>query len=80
MGWFEKLKSSWNLFSNRDPTTYERRTDLGMASYNRPDRTRLNIMNERSIIAAIETRIAVDVAQIEMRHVRLDTKKTLTLT
>ena len=75
MGWFEKLKSSWNLFSNRDPTTYERRTDLGMASYNRPDRTRLNIMNERSIIAAIETRIAVDVAQIEIRHVRLDDKK-----
>jgi hypothetical protein len=75
MGWFEKLKSSWNLFSNRDPTNYERRTDLGMASYNRPDRTRLNIINERSIIAAIETRIAVDVAQIDIRHVRLDEKK-----
>lgn len=75
MSWFEKLKSSWNLFSNRDPTTYERRTDLGMASYNRPDRNRLNVMNERSIIAAINTRIAVDVAQIEIRHVRLDEKK-----
>ena len=43
-----------------------------MASYQRPDRIRITPMNERSIIAAILTRIATDISQISIRHVRLD--------
>lgn len=74
MGLKERLQRAWNLFSNRDPTEY-RRTDLGMASYTRPDRVRLAPINERSIIAAVTNRIATDVAQLDIRHVKLDDKK-----
>lgn len=45
---------------------------MGMGSYYRPDRMIPRRTNERSIISAINTRIAIDVASIEIRHVRLD--------
>lgn len=72
MSLIDKLQRAWNLFSNRDPTDYGYRMDYGSASYYRPDRVRLTPSNERTIIAAITNRIATDVAQIEIRHVKLD--------
>ena len=72
MGLRDRLQRAWNLFSNRDPTKEYTRTDLGMASYTRPDRIRLAPINERSIIAAVTNRIATDVAQLDIRHVKLD--------
>lgn len=65
-----RLKHAWNIFMNRDPT-YESR-NVGSIYYSRPDRTRLNRGNERSIITAINNRIAIDVAAIDIRHVLLD--------
>jgi len=38
----------------------------------RPDRTRLFISNERSIISSIYTRLALDITAVDIRHVRLD--------
>jgi hypothetical protein len=38
----------------------------------RPDRVRLRIPNERSIVSAIYTRLAIDCASIDMRHIRND--------
>lgn len=38
----------------------------------RPDRPRLRVSNERSIIASIYNRIAIDFASIDIRHVTLD--------
>lgn len=38
----------------------------------RPDRLRLNVANERSIVSSIYTRIAIDFAAVAVRHVRLD--------
>lgn len=72
MGLKDRLQRAWNLFSNRDPTQgfYTKEYQ----SYTRPDRVRVMTMNERTIVAAIENRIAVDVAQIDIRHVRLDDK------
>jgi len=37
-----------------------------------PDRVRLRIPNERSIISSIYTRLSIDVAKPDIRHVRLD--------
>jgi hypothetical protein len=45
---------------------------MGSGSMYRPDRVRLTIGNERSIIASIYNRISIDVAAIAIRHVRLD--------
>lgn len=70
-----RLVKAFNAFSNRDPTrqTYTRRPyNLGPATYSRPDRVRLTITNERSIIAAVYNRIATDCASVDIEHVRLD--------
>lgn len=68
-----RIKSAWNAFTNnRDPTL-----SVGsVVSYgSRPDRPRLSRGNERSIVNAIFNRIALDVASVDIRHVRLDTSK-----
>ena len=70
----KRLQHAWNAFrNNRDPTEAGIRTGvLGYSSSNRPDRQRLTRGNERSIVTAIYNRIAVDVAAVQIRHVRLD--------
>lgn len=74
MGLGERIRNGWNAFLNRDPTTdyYRPAPYYGMVNTNRPDRTRLLPGNERTIINAIENRIAVDVASVKIIHARLD--------
>ena len=65
-----RLKHAWNaFFNNKDPTS---RQDTGPGYYYRPDRPRLSRGNERSIVTSIYNRIALDVTQVDIRHVRLD--------
>ena len=71
MGFIDRLKHGWNAFTNnRDPTVYYR--DLGSSYSYRPDRVRFSRGNERSIVTSVYNRIALDVAAVEVRHVRLD--------
>lgn len=73
MGWgerFGRLKHMWNAFMTLDSRTPV--PSMGPAYSVRPDRVRLYVSNERSIIAAIYTRIAIDCSLVNMRHVRLD--------
>lgn len=65
-----RVKRSWNAFWNRDPTYYYK--DRGTVSYYRPDRPRFSRGNERSIVTSVFNKIAIDVASIDIRHVRLD--------
>ena len=65
-----RLKRAWNVFTNRSPT-YEMAYN-GISSSYRPDRIRMSRGNERSIITSIYNRIALDVAAINIKHVRLD--------
>ena len=67
-----RLKHAWNAFTNKDPTDVYR--DIGSVSsyYYRPDRPRLTRGNEKTIITAIYNRIAIDVAAVDIKHVRLD--------
>lgn len=65
-----RLKTAWNAFFSRDPTTEY--TDYGVSSYYRPDRLRLSRGTHRTIVTSIINRIAIDVAQISIQHVRLD--------
>lgn len=71
MGLTDRLKHAWDAFRNRDPTTVNVYS-LGESNYRNPDKIRLSIGNERSIIASIYNRIALDCAAISIRHVRLD--------
>lgn len=65
-----RLKHAWNAFLNRDPTYYSR--SIGPGYSLRPDRPRLSRGNERSIVTAIFNRIAMDVAEVNIKHCRLD--------
>lgn len=68
-----RIKHAWNAFFNRDPTEeYRSEVGSGMSYSYRPDRPRLTRGNERSIITSIFTRIGIDVASIDIQHVRLD--------
>lgn len=65
------LMHRWNAFiGNRDPTKYRQVEHYGYSS--RPDRPRLTRGNERSIVNSVFNRIALDAAEIAIRHVRLD--------
>ncbi|WKW86803.1 portal protein [Gordonia phage Conley] len=72
----KKMKNAYNAFSAPQSTARELTPEVfGSTSYGvRPDRTRnaSGTMGERSIITAIYTRIGIDIASIQMRHVRLD--------
>ena len=77
------LKHAWNVFSNQEQTNNRNSPwpvqpgssieSYGAAAYgSRPDRVRLRIPSSRTIITSIYTRLSIDVASIEMRHVRTD--------
>lgn len=65
-----RVKNAWNAFMNRDPPV-GRYVTYGGSSYN-PYRSRLSRGNEKSFIAPIFTKIAMDCASISLQHVRVD--------
>lgn len=67
-----RFKNAWNAFLNRDPTLGFR--DIGTGYSYRPDRFRLTRGNERSIVTSVYNRIALDVAAIDIQHVKLDSE------
>lgn len=67
-----RIKHAWNAFVNQDPTAHTQAYDGAYSYGGRPDRTRISWSNERSIISSIFVRLAMDVASVDMRHVRLD--------
>jgi hypothetical protein len=67
----EGLKHGWNLFT--DPSYVEGLQSGYGWGYSSPSgRSRPRFSNERSIISSIYTRLAIDVAAIDIRHVQLD--------
>lgn len=66
-----RFHNAWNAFLGRDPTknfSYEGSYGVGF----RPDRPKFSITNEKSIVNAIYNRISLDVAAVNIEHVRLD--------
>ena len=68
----ERLKHSWNAFMNKDPTETKKYIDLGPSNTRRPDMFRPTRGTEKTIVTAIYTRIAMDVAQLDIEHVKVD--------
>lgn len=65
----ERLKHGWNAFINPiDSFKY----DYGRASYINPDRVRMASSNVQSIVMPVYNRIALDVAALDIKHVRMD--------
>ena len=75
MGLMDRLKRAFNAFVSFDKEVnsiaYQ---DIGYSSSYRPDRFYFSGGNERSIIASVYTRIAIDVSNIDFRQVVLDDK------
>lgn len=70
MKFTDRLAHAYNAFKN--PTSAKSSYDLGISYGNRPDRLRLHLGNERSIVASVYNRIAIDVASVDIRHVKID--------
>lgn len=70
MNIIDRLSHAYNAFKN--PTSAKSSYDLGISYGNRPDRLRLHLGNERSIVASVYNRIAIDVASVDVRHVKID--------
>ena len=69
----QRFRSGWNAFLGRDPTREREFTGGEVYGYtSRPDRVRFTLSNQRSVVASVYNRIAVDVAQISMVHAKLD--------
>lgn len=64
----ERLVKGWNAFMGREPPRY----DYGYASSYRPDKTVLSRGVDRTIISALYTRMALDVASVDIQHVKVD--------
>lgn len=72
MGFWDRLQHGWNAFrSNKDPT-YDHYSGYGY-TFN-PVRPRLSRGSERSIVAAVQNKIAIDVASVNIMHCRVDKK------
>lgn len=64
-----RLKHAWNAFTGTDYTDYQ---NTGPGYSFRPDRIHLTRGNERSVITSVYNRIALDVASLNIQHVRTD--------
>lgn len=66
----DRLRHAFDVFRNREPTyNYQ---NVGQGYSYRPDRPRLSRGNERSMVTSIYNRIALDVAQLNITHCRVD--------
>lgn len=75
MKFSDRLSHAWNAFvSNEHAKTpdYIIAPSFGVGSSTRLDKTPLRMGTERSILASIYTRIAIDAAAIEVRHARVN--------
>lgn len=71
----ERFSKAWNAFVAKDKrgdAEYITSPTMGYTTTYREDKTRLRIGSERTIIASVYNRIAVDVAAINLQHCRVD--------
>ena len=67
----ERIRHAWNAFTGRDQHIIQTQ-DLGPSYMVRQDRVPLRRGTERSIVASIYTRIAIDVSSVKIQHAQLD--------
>jgi hypothetical protein len=77
-GVMDRVRRAFNAFTPQEldsnitqfrPPEY---ANYGTSFSTRPDRVSFRISNERSLITSIYTRIAIDAATVQLKHVRLD--------
>lgn len=74
----ERIKGAWYAFKNKGKSPellepdYPKYTSYVTPSYTRPNRYRMSRGVEKSILGGIYSKMAIDAAQIDIRHVILD--------
>lgn len=68
----DSLKHAWNVFLQGPGADRQSYQDLGPAASYRPERNRFQFATGKTIVAAIYARIAIDVASVPIRHIRVD--------
>ena len=71
----DRLVHAWNIFRNKDPSYWDHGVGSSHAGSRAPNNWRLSMGAEKSIVTAVYTRIAVDVASLVYKHVQLDDQK-----
>ena len=71
------IQHAWNAFQNRNDAA-EFDYEYGMVQSLRPDRHIVRLSSERNVITPILNRMAIDVAAIDLRHVRVDENENYT--
>lgn len=66
-----RIKNAWNTFRNKNPAE-EFKAPIGVSYSYRPDRPRYTGGRDKSIITSLFTRIALDVATLDFKHVELN--------
>lgn len=80
MGLIARIKHAWNAFTSQEDNGYAIVRDnphVGYVSSIRPDRTYFTRGNERSIATSVFNRIALDCADVDIKHVRLENGRYL---
>jgi hypothetical protein len=67
-----RLLNALNAFIKYEQDGADQFPNLGPSSYVRPDKPRLMLYNDRSLISSIYTRLSIDVAGVDIRHVVVD--------
>lgn len=67
----DAIEHGWNAFTSRDPTGYSYNS-YGSGGFYQNGIIRLTRGNERSILSALFTRIAIDVSQLQFQHCVVD--------
>lgn len=65
-----RIKNAWNAFMGREPPMKD--ISYGYSSGRRPDMKTLSRGVDRTIVTAIYNRIAMDVASVDIEHVKVD--------
>ena len=69
----DRMKRIWNAFKAEEAASVERvYYEYGPSSTWQPNRNTLRYTSERTILSSIYNRISIDVAAIDLRHVKLD--------
>lgn len=68
----DRMRTGWNAFlNNKDPSTYTYGQEIH-AGYDRPDRMQFIYGVDRTFLTSVYTRMAIDVATCDIRHVRVN--------
>jgi hypothetical protein len=69
----DRIRHSWNAFADKEEENFRAPYQGFGESYSiQPGRIRSFVTNERATIAAMYTRMSIDVSVVDIRHVRLD--------